>query len=129
MATYAGSDTGFNVLAGGEVMRVEAWGESGIRVRSTLGTSVVETPGSALEDAEAATADVEIEIAADRARLRNGDLVVEVCDNPEDRFVPFPPLVQFSRADGTKLFGEDVPHFTSPAQRRYLRAGGDLFRC
>ena len=41
----------------------------------------------------------------------------------------FPPLVRFLRADGEELFGESVPHFTSPPQRRYRRGGGDLFGC
>jgi alpha-D-xyloside xylohydrolase len=127
LATFIGSKTGFTVLEGGEVLQVDAWGESGARVRSTLGGSVVETPGSALD--EPGTTDARVEIAGDRARLRNGDLVVEVADNHEDRFVPFPPLVRFLRADGSELLRESVPHFTSPAQRRYRRAGGDLFGC
>ena len=59
--------------------------------------------------------------------MRNGDLVVEVYDNHEERFVGFPPLVRFLRADGKELFGESVPHFTSPPQRRYRRGGGDLY--
>jgi alpha-D-xyloside xylohydrolase len=96
-------------------------------VRSTLGASVTETPGSALD--EAGATDAEVEIGDDRARVRNGDLVVEVYLNPEERFVPFPPLVRFLRADGTELFRETLPHFTAPAQRRYRRGGGDLFAC
>jgi alpha-D-xyloside xylohydrolase len=127
LATFIPSKTGLTVLEGGEVLQVDAWGESGARVRSTLGGSVAETPGSALDAAGATGA--EVEIAGDRARLRNGDLVVEVADNREDRFVPFPPLVRFLRADGSELLRESVPHFTSPPQRRYRRAGGDLFGC
>lgn len=127
MATFIGSKTGLTVLEGGEVLRVDAWGESGARVRSTFGASVTETPGSALD--EAGATDAEVEIGDGRARVRNGDLVVEVYDNPEDRFVGFPPLVRFLRADGEELFGESVPHFTSPPQRRYRRGGGDLYRC
>ena len=73
--------------------------------------------------------DAEVEIGDDRARVRNGDLVVEVYDNHEERFVRFPPLVRFLRADGEELFGESVPHFTSPPQRRYRRSGGDLYGC
>ena len=46
---------------GGEVLRVDAWGESGVRVRSTLGASIAETPGSALGEAGATDAEVEIE--------------------------------------------------------------------
>ena len=121
------SETGFTALESGEVLQVDAWGESGVRVRSTLGASMTETPGSAL--LEAGAAEVEVEIVDGRARMRNGDLVVEVFDNHEERFVPFPPLVRFLRADGTELLAESVPHFTSPPQRRYRLGGGDLFRC
>ena len=116
MATFIGSKTGLTVLEGGEVLQVDAWGESGARVRSTLGASITETPGSALDDAWATEA--QVEIVDDRARVRNGDLIVEVSVNHEERFVPFPPLVRFLRADGEELFAESVPHFTSPPQRR-----------
>ena len=102
-------------------------GESGARVRSTLGTAVTETPGSAL--GEAGATDVQVEITDDRARVRNGDLVVEVYESSEERFVRFPPLVRFLRSDGEELFAESIPHFTSPAQRRYGHSGGDLYAC
>ncbi len=125
MATFVGRETGFTVFEGGEVLQVDAWGESGVRVRSTLGASITETPGSAL--GEAGANEVQVEVGDDRARLRNGDLAVEVYTNHEERFVGFPPLVRFLRADGEELFAESVPHFTSPAQRRYRRGGGDLY--
>ena len=51
----------------------------------------------------------EVEIADDRAWVRNGDLVVEIAENHEDRFVPFPPLVRFRRANGEELLAELVP--------------------
>ena len=124
MATFAASETGLVVRSGGEVLQVDAWGESGIRVRATLGASVTETPGSALLEDEARTA--RVEIGDGRARVSNGDLIVEVVENGEGRFVPFPPLLRFLRADGRQLLAESLPHFTSPAQRRYRRVGGDL---
>jgi alpha-D-xyloside xylohydrolase len=127
LATFIGSKTGFMVLEAGEVLQVDAWGESGARVRSTLGASVTETPGSAL--VEVGATDVQVEITDDRARFRNGDLVVEVYASSEERFVRFPPLVRFLRADGEELFAESIPHFTSPAQRRYRGGGGDLYAC
>jgi alpha-D-xyloside xylohydrolase len=127
LARFVGRDTGFTVFESGEVLQVDAWGPSGARVRSTLGGEVSETPGSALCDG--ATGDVKVEITSDRATLRSGDLIVEVHDNQEDRFTWFPPLVRFMRSDGTVLLNEHVPHFTSPAQRRYGRVGGDMFRC
>ncbi|MGH2860564.1 MAG: glycoside hydrolase family 31 protein [Solirubrobacteraceae bacterium] len=127
MARFVATATGFTVFESGEVLQVEAWGPSGARVRSTIAAAIAETPGSALCGTPAA--DVEVELARGRASLRNGDLVVEVYENEEDRFTWFPPLVRFSRADGTVLLSEHVPHFTSPAQRRYRPAGGDLFGC
>jgi alpha-D-xyloside xylohydrolase len=127
LASFIGNKTGFTVREGGEVLHVEAWGESGARVRSKRGPSIMETPGSALGDP--GHTDATIEILEDRARLRNGDLVVEVYHNYEERFVPFPPLVRFLNADGKELFRESTPHFTSPPQRRYRGRGGDLHRC
>ena len=127
MATFVGSRTGVTVCQGGEVLKIDAWGESGVRVRSTLGSSITETPGSALD--EAGATDAQVEIGDGRARVHNGDLVVEVVDNLEDRFVPFPPLVRVQRPDGQDLLAESVPHFTSPPQRRYQLRGGDLFGC
>ena len=127
MATFRGSSTGLTVFQSGEVLQIDAWGESGARVRSTLGGAVTDTPGSALDGGGPVQA--EVEIGEDRARVRNGELVVEVLVNPEDRFAPFPPLVRFLRADGTELLKESAPHFSSPPQRRYRRGGGDLYAC
>jgi len=125
LATFVGNKTGFTVREGGEALQVDAWGENGARVRSSFGGSITETPGSALD--ENGATDAHVEISGDRARMRSGDLVVEVYDNREDRFVHFPPLVRFLRTDGTVLFAEIIPHFTSPPQRRYRRVGGDLY--
>lgn len=127
LARFVAAETSLTVFESGEILQIEAWGPNGARVRSTISSAVSETPGSAL--LEAAAGDVEVELTSGGARLRNGDLVVEVDTNDEDRFTWFPPLVRFSRADGTALLGEHVPHFTSPAQRRYRPAGGDLFSC
>ena len=127
MATFIASETGVTMLEAGEVLQVDAWGESSARVRSTLGASVTETPGSALGVAGAT--DVQVEITDGRARLRNGDLVVEVYESSEERFLRLPPLVRFMRPDGEELFGESIPQFTSPAQRRYRAGGGDLYAC
>jgi alpha-D-xyloside xylohydrolase len=127
LTDFVAHDMGFTVFESGEVLRVDAWGPSGARLRSTLGGAVGETPGSGL--CEASVSDVKVEVSADRATLRNGDLIVEVRENKEDRFTWFPPLVRFLRADGTVLLSEHIPHFTSPPQRRYRQAGGDLFGC
>jgi alpha-D-xyloside xylohydrolase len=127
LTSFVAHDTGFTVRESGEVLRIDAWGPSGARLRSTLGSAVGETPGSAL--CGAAVAEVEVEVGEGHATLRNGELIVEVRENPEDRFTWFPPLVRFLRADGAVLLSEQLPHFTSPPQRRYRQAGGDLFGC
>jgi alpha-D-xyloside xylohydrolase len=127
VATFIGRSSGFTSLQDGEILEVEAWGESGARVRSTLRPSITETPGSAL--GEAGPSDAEVEIFEDGARMRNGELVVEVRNNDEKQFVRFPPLVRFLRADGKQLLAESRPHFSSPPQRRYSWSGGDLYGC
>ncbi len=76
MATFRGDISGFTVREGRETLKVEAWGDSGVRVRSTLGPCITETPGSALT--EPGPTHVSIEISDDRARMQSGDLVVEV---------------------------------------------------
>jgi alpha-D-xyloside xylohydrolase len=127
LTSFVAHDTGFTVSESGEVLRIDAWGLSGARVRSTLGGAVGETPGSAL--CGAPVRDIEVEVGAGHATLRTGDLIVEVRENSEDRFTWFPPLVRFLRADGTVLLSEHLPHFTAPPQRRYRQAGGDLLGC
>jgi alpha-D-xyloside xylohydrolase len=128
MATFVGGDSSFSVYEGSETLQVEAWGDNSARVRSTLRPTVTETPGSAL--GEAPPGQAQIEIADDRARLRNGDLVVEVVTNGgREFFLQAPPLVRFFRSNGEELFGERVPHFASPPQRRYKPGGGDLYHC
>lgn len=128
MATFVGSDSGFSVYEGSEILQVEAWGENSARVRSTLRAAITETPGSAL--GETPPGGAQIEIADDRAVMRNGDLVVEVATNGgREFFLQAPPLVRFLRSNGEELFGEHVPHFASPPQRRYTRGEGGLHHC
>jgi alpha-D-xyloside xylohydrolase len=128
VATFVGGDLGFSVYEGNEILQVEAWGENSARVRSTLRAAITETPGSALGEAPPGRA--HIEIANDRARLRNGDLVVEVATNGgREFFLQAPPLVRFLRSNGEELFSERIPHFASPPQRRYTRGAGDPHHC
>ncbi len=127
MTTFLAEGPGFTALSGRETLRVEAWGENSARIRSTVGPSITETPGSAL--IEAPPVEVRVEISHDRARLYNGDLVVEVSCNDDGSFLGFPPLVRFLRSTGEELCGEQAPHFCAPPQRRYTAAGGDLHSC
>ncbi len=126
MATFVGDKSGLSVYEGQEILRVEAWGDNSARVRSTLGPCVTETPGSALGEVEATN--VRLEILGDRARMQNGDLVVEVLDRSAEEF-PFPPLLRFFGSGGAReLFSERASHFSAPPHRRYS-GSGDLHRC
>ena len=128
MATFVGNEEGFTVHEGREILQVEAWGPNSARVRSTCGPSITGTPGSAL--GEPAASRPVVEVSDGTARLRNGDLVVEVAANPGGGFLQFPPLVRFSRAsDGRELLSEQSPHFTSPPQRRYTQGAGGTYGC
>ena len=113
--------------AGHETIRIEAWGPGAIRVRTTLGNEIVESPASAL--LEPPPSEVAVEIVDGTARLRNGDLVAELADIAVAAGEAFPPRIRFLRPDGDVLLSEAVPHFSSPAQRRYVPAAGDGFRC
>jgi alpha-D-xyloside xylohydrolase len=127
MATFVGSGSGVTVYEGQEVLQVDAWGQNSARARSTLLPSVTTTRGGALDEAGATNASVEI--SADRALVRNGNLVVEVLDRSAGEF-PSPPLLRFLSADGTKeLFSERPSHFSSPPHRGYGHANGGLYRC
>jgi alpha-D-xyloside xylohydrolase len=127
MARFVGGKSGVTVYEGQEVLVIEAWGDNSARVRSTLGPSVTETPGSALGEAGATNADVEI--LGDRARVHNGNLVVEVLDQNTGDF-PAPPLVRFyGRGGANELLGERASHFSAPPPRRYGSSGGGLYRC
>ena len=127
MATFVGDKSGVTVYEGQEVLRVEAWGDNSARVRSTLGPSTSETPGSAL--GEAGPTEASVETSGDRARVRNGSLVVEVLDRSTEDF-PSPPLVRFvGRGGDRELFGERPSHFASPPPRRYGTSGSSLYRC
>ena len=128
MATFIASETGFTAFESGEVLQVTHGGERH--------SGALDPRGRDHGDARKRPGRGRIcrgrnrgPVFDDRASLRNGDLVVEVYDNPEERFVSFPPVVRFASADGTELLSEGVPDFTSPPQRRYRRGGGDLFAC
>ncbi len=66
MTSFVGHDTGFTVFESGEVLRVDAWGPNAARLRSTIGPSIGETPGSALCDPPAVDVQVEIAFAGRR---------------------------------------------------------------
>jgi hypothetical protein len=86
MATFRRDTSGFTVRESRETLQVEAWGDNSVRVRSTLGPCITETPGSALT--EPGPAQFSVEISDDRARMRNGDLVVQPARSCSARVSP-----------------------------------------
>lgn len=125
MVEFEAHPSGVVARHGKEILRVDTWGEHAVRVRSTISSEVVETPGSALLDAPPVAFD--LDLSGGRARLRNGRLVVEVSEIEHARGEAFPPRVRFLRDDGTPLLSEVVPHFSSPRQRRYSTGSGGAF--
>jgi alpha-D-xyloside xylohydrolase len=127
MTSFRAGTSSLEVVQGQEVLRVEAWGPHSVRVRAALSGPISDGPASALLAPPGG--DAEVEISDGTARLRNGDLVVEVSEQSGHSMVSFPPRLRFVRADGTELLSEVTPHFSSPPQRRYSPAGAGVFRC
>lgn len=120
MARVTVEATAFTWQHDREFVRVEAWGDHALRVRTTVSGEVVETPGSGLlEDRETATA---VAVAADAgsATISNGRISAHIDEAG---------ILSFRDAERGELFREVTPHFASPRQRRYRPAGGDLYHC
>jgi alpha-D-xyloside xylohydrolase len=67
-----------------ELLRIEAWGDNGLRVRATQGGAILANDEYALLPASGARA--EIKIAKERASIRNGALRCEVFPSGKLRF-------------------------------------------
>ena len=113
MATFSGDASGFTVRSGREICRLKHGGIMVPRIRSTLGPCITETPGSALTDHE--PTHVKVELFDDRARMQNGDLLVEVSQQQDSSFLGFPPLVRFFRSTGEALFSDSFHIPWTPA--------------
>ena len=108
---------GFNWSHDRELVRIEAWTANSLRVRTTVNATVIDTPGSALV-ARTGPAPV-IESHGGSARISNGHLTAEIGTDG---------ILGFWDQGGRPLLREYVPHFASPRQRRYIPAGGSLYR-
>ncbi len=97
-----------------EVLRIEAWGRDGVRVRAAQNT-LPSAPG-ALDNPPAIDRPVDISIESDGAVLVNGGLTVEVTV-PRDDGVTFPEIRFLRTADGTELLAEQREHYWWPGAR------------
>ena len=112
VAMFAASETGLVVRSGGEVLQVDAWGRAASGCGRPSGHRSRRRPEAPWSRTERRLPRSRSPMAA-RA-YRNGDLVVEVRENAEDRFVPFPPLVRFLRADGSSSSARALPTSRPP---------------
>lgn len=118
--------------AGGETLRVEAWGPDAVRVRATPGGPVLDDlPGALLDAPPGGTA--EIGIAEHHATLVNGALTVRVDADTAGSVTPYLPttagrLTFLRTADGAELLAEQPAHFWWPGPRSAAPTGNGYHR-
>ena len=117
MGVFTQSGSALEWRGGHETVRIEPWGANSLRVRGTVWRGIRDDlPGALPSAADGGPADTgsQIEIAAEHARITNGDLTAEVSASGQ---------IAYFGADGRELLSEVTPHFTGPPMRRY-RANG-----
>lgn len=118
--------------AGGETLRVAAWGPDAVRVRATPGGPVLDDLPGALLDAPPGGAP-EIDVAEHHATLVNGALTVRVDADTAGSVTPHLPAtagrLTFQRtADGAELPAEQPAHFWWPGPRSAAPTGNGYHR-
>lgn len=99
----------------GEILRIEAWGKDGLRVRATNLRAFPDIPG-ALLDIPAVAA--QIEVSGEKGVLVNGKVRAEIWQDG---------TLHFARsADGLVFLEEPQPIFSRPPARWYKPLGSDL---
>ncbi len=100
---------------GHEIVRIEPWGRSSLRVRGTVWQTIRDDlPGALLDPPPAGAA---VHISAGSARITNGGLTAEISTSGQLRFLD---------AGDRELLSETTPHFTGPPARRYTTIGGAM---
>src|ERR1700759_4752472 len=108
MGVFTQSGSALEWRGGHETVRIEPWGANSLRVRGTMWRAVQDDLPGALEAPDTSTTG-QVEIAAEHARITNGDLTAEVSASGQ---------IAFFGADGRELLSETPPHFTGPPTRR-----------
>jgi alpha-D-xyloside xylohydrolase len=107
---------------------VEAWGKDSLRIRSTMGTEILEgLPGALLEPN---FREAEFEIETDRARIHNGAILAEIrsiasTDNHNPSCVGIHFLDAYS---GAEILGEKFYPTTGAPARKFKPIGGEHFQ-
>lgn len=117
MARVVRDGTALEVRHRHEVLRIEAWGRDGVRVRAARFRLPAESAG-ALGERPPDGQDPRLEVGDTEARLAHGALTVVVdldgaAEHPD-------PLLRFLRTDtGEELLAERREHFWAPGARAY----------
>jgi alpha-D-xyloside xylohydrolase len=116
MSTFREVPRGIEWRDGHQVVLVEAWGESSVRVRVGLKGVRDDVRGALLDPPVDVT---ECELGVDKAVLVNGNLRVELGDG----------VVRFVRDDtGEELLAEEPIHFWWPGPRLFTSTGNGYHR-
>jgi alpha-D-xyloside xylohydrolase len=118
--------------AGGETLRVEAWGPDAVRVRATPGGPVLDDLPGALLDAPPG-GQPQIGIAEHHATLVNGALTVRIDADTAGSVTPYLPttagrLTFLRTEDGAELLAEQPAHFWWPGPRSAAPTGNGYHR-
>jgi alpha-D-xyloside xylohydrolase len=117
MGVFTHGDQALEWRGGHEIVRIEPWGPSSLRVRGTVWREILDDLPGALLPADQVLAG--IEVSGDKARITNGALTAEISKSGQIRFL---------RESGAELLAETTPHFTGPPTRRYHTVGGGMHR-
>ncbi len=99
----------------GEMLKIEAWGKDGLRVRATNLRAFPDIPGALLEIPPVGA---QIELTPEKGRLVNGAVTAEIWQDG---------TLHFSRtSDGKVILEEPAPIFSRPPARWYKPLGSDL---
>lgn len=99
-----------------ETVLIQPWGKDSLRVRSTMSSGIVDTPGALLS---LATLEPRIEIHNDGALIQNGKIKAEISKDGQISFL--------KSADDTVLLEEVNIRYGHPP-RYYKSVSSDLFR-
>lgn len=108
-------DDGIEWRGSHQVVRAQAWGPDGIRVRA--GLSVLHDVPGALHDRPPTNPDISVD--GDTAVLVNGALTLQI--DAEG-------MLRFLRSSGEELLAEERAHFWWPGPRAYTSTGNGYYR-
>lgn len=109
-------EDGIEWRGGHQVVRAQAWGTDGIRIRAGLSVLREDLPGAL---GERPPSDAKTRVGGEGAVLVNGDLTLEIGADG---------MLRFLRSSGEELFAEERAHFWWPGPRAYTSTGNGYYR-